>query len=176
LINNKYHLESLHPEEDSLSANGEGNSQNTELPKTQDYADASDEGLDFFECPRDGCGEAILLSELTSHIGMHDIEGNETEEDSKFENPHLSKKVRSSKLELGFNATLPQALHNLTGEGPSAMSSLSNLQASAKLGWREILNMPALKGSPEKRTVPKKAYRRLGVCTSYTPMILFSYY
>jgi hypothetical protein len=182
LINKKYHLESLHPEGDSPSPIEEGSGQNMKLLRTQGYPNVSNEDLDFFECLQDGCGEAILPSELATHIEMHDIERNETE-DSIFENPHLNKRIKSSnsKPESGFNAKLPQAPLDLTdggspAGGSPAVSSPSNLQASTKLRWREILNMPTPKGSPEKLTIPKRTYRRLGVCTSCTSMILFSYY
>lgn len=46
-----------------------------------------DEDVEYASCPVDGCGEAILFTELDSHIEMHDAEeedtGQETEPTSK---------------------------------------------------------------------------------------------
>lgn len=165
----KYHLEIQHSEGDSPFLVRERNSQNTDA---QGYSDTSIHDLDFVECPREGCGEAILLSELASHIEMHGVEEYQTDE-SYFMDPNFGRRPESSnsKSELGSDAKPPQPFGNLMDEDLlGAKSSSNDPQTSAKLKWREILKMPTSKEKQENPNVPKRACRRLGVCPSNIPM------
>jgi hypothetical protein len=42
-----------------------------------------DDEVKYASCPVEGCGEAILLTELDSHIEMHGAEGEDTDLESE---------------------------------------------------------------------------------------------
>jgi hypothetical protein len=155
----KYHLEDVHPEGVSPFIVKDGLSQTESLGVHDTNATASDTHIDFVECPRHGCGETILLTELESHIEMHGAEeADEVEEDSQ---PNKRVKKSSSKSATGFDTSIPQALRNLED------SSLSNIplldrQAKAKASWSKLFNMPGQKALP-RDSPTEKSHRRLGV-------------
>ena len=135
-----------------------------QLSGTLEAAEANEDGLKFADCPRESCGEIILLTELENHLSLHDIEDKE-DEDNESQDPNRSKRGRTadSEPEVSFNTRLAPALRNLGGHGHLNLSSSPDRQVSAKVRWRERLNMSGSwherRASPE----PKKSHRRLGV-------------
>ena len=126
-----------------------------------------DENDDYASCPVDGCGEALLLTELDSHIEMH------AEEQGIFGEDHSHKEretVHDNSLEHGpskslttrFDTNLPHSLRNLdyidVDEGRRV-----HKQASAKAAWKGLLKMPQTGSSKETTPSSAKANRRLGV-------------
>lgn len=134
------------------------------LSVTPEATDAIENSLEFVDCPRESCGEIILLTELESHLSLHEIEDSGGEDDV-FEDANPSKRARTtdSKPELNFDTRLPPALRNLVGIRHLNSSSSSDHQSSAKSGWRELLNMTSSRHEPRASFENPKSHRRLGV-------------
>jgi len=113
---------------------------------------------------REGCGEAVLLSDLETHMSMHDVEDPDGE-DIACQNPISNKRTRTaaSDSEQIFDTRLPPALRNLKTDDVSPARSPSDRQAGAKAGWRDILNMSGLRHAVNVSPESKKSERRLGV-------------
>lgn len=126
--------------------------------------ESSEDHLEFVECRRENCGETVLLTELESHMSMHDIENN-NEEENLNQDPNPNKRIRAfdSESEPKFDTRLPPALRNLATPDPPISSSSSNRQAIAKAGWRELLNMPSSRAKAQMSPESKRPHRRLGV-------------
>lgn len=133
------------------------------LSVTPEPAGATDNGLEFVDCPRESCGEIILLTELESHLSLHEIEDSEDEDDvSRDTNPSKRARTTESEPEMNFDTRLPPALRNLGGIRPLKSSS-SDRQSSAKAGWRELLNMTGSRHESRAPFEAPKSQRRLGV-------------
>lgn len=136
--------------------------------------EASENNPEFLDCPRENCGETIMLTELESHMLMHDIENSNDEE---ILHQDLSRNKRSradeseSEAEPKFDTRLPPALRNLGALDPLTSSS-SDRQAIAKAGWREFLNMTSPKGKPQISSESKRPHRRLGVRVRTHPLLM----
>jgi hypothetical protein len=130
--------------------------------------ETSEDELNFVECPVDDCGETILLTELESHVLMHDIENNNNN-DTSCPDSHRNKRVRNTDTEagLGFDTRLPPALRNINGHQQSSHTGSPDRQESAKAGWRELLNMPGSRHEPRASSDSIKSHRRLGVRVLY---------
>jgi zinc finger-containing ubiquitin peptidase 1 len=124
-----------------------------------------EEDPDFACCPIDRCGEVILLTELDSHIEMHEVESQDMDQDA----------VSSSKeYEMGdaeqtsFDTKISRELRNLQAQAPSAENGLSERQENAKAAWKDILKMPQVppKPLPSPKGKSKGPLRRLGVGVS----------
>ncbi len=157
-------MESLHPEgespfmvKDDLGPS-EKNSGPLEAPETPE------DHLEFVDCPRENCGEIIMLTELESHLSMHDIE-NDEEAKQLHPNPNPNKRTRAPDFESEpkFDTRLPPALRNLAAQESPISSSSSNRQAVAKAGWRELFNLPSSKAKLQMSPESKRSHRRLGV-------------
>src|ERR1700710_2837414 len=104
-----------------------------------------DEDAHYPGSPVENCGEAILLTELDSHIEMHGAEGEDT--DQEFEPTYKEAKIGEG-IKDTFDTNLAYALRNLDqGEQSSSTSPLSHRQASdpqagTKAAWKKILKMP----------------------------------
>ncbi|KAG0648301.1 Zinc finger-containing ubiquitin peptidase 1 [Hyphodiscus hymeniophilus] len=102
----------------------------------------------YAACPIEGCGEAILLTELDSHIEMHGTEAQGNQElpnDSEIESEDepQSKKTKLKEVQASFGTKLSHALRNLEdSEKSSSGSSPSDRQAKAKSQWKDLLKMP----------------------------------
>jgi zinc finger-containing ubiquitin peptidase 1 len=127
-------------------------------------AESSEGHLEFVDCPRENCGETIILAELESHMSMHNIENN-NEEENFHQDPNTNKRPRTSDYESEpkFDTRLPPALRNLAAPKSPISSSSSNRQAIAKAGWRKLFNMSGSKAKSQKSRGPKRPHRRLGV-------------
>jgi hypothetical protein len=142
----------------------EGFTPSEQATGSQEGIEAFDDQLEFVDCPRENCGETVTLTELESHMSMHDIENN-NEEESLNQDPNPNKTIRApdSESEPKFDTRLPPALRNLGTSDPPIASSSSNRQAIAKARWRELLNMPSSRAKVQMSPEPKRPHRRLGV-------------
>jgi hypothetical protein len=125
---------------------------------------AEDDGsVQYASCPVDGCGEAILITELDSHIEMH---GEEEDQDTDQEiisgsrEPEVKDGVKAS-----FDTKLSHPLRNLDdrGKASSSGSPSEDPQASARAAWKNLLKMPEPTSKPVSAPTVKGARRRLGV-------------
>jgi hypothetical protein len=124
------------------------------------YDDVVD--VQYAGCPAEGCGEALLLTELESHIEMHGAEEQDTEDESG----PTSKKIKLEPgIEASFDTKLSYALRNLgDDEKSSSGSPTSERQATAKAAWKGLLKMPEV--IPKATASPPSNRRRLGVSLS----------
>lgn len=126
----------------------------------------------YANCPVEGCGEALLLTELQSHIEMHEEEQDSGDDQSS----RSSKRVKlEPEIEAAFDTKLSHALRNLedVNERTSSETPSSDRHAAMKATWKGILKMPDAPSKPEKAaTASKSTRRRLGV--SVTLLIVMS--
>ena len=141
----------------------------------------ADDDFQYAGCPVEGCGEAILLTELDSHIDMHGAEEQEAQErpsddfETNSEDEPEPKKPKLAKLQASFGTKLSHALRNLDDNKQSSSESPpSESQAKAKSQWKGILKMPELARASKMNGFPSteasqssNAKRRLGVSLSY---------
>ena len=145
-----------------------------QLSATSEAAEATKDELDLVDCPKESCGEIILLTDLESHLSLHDIEENKVEDDAiQDSNPSKRGRTTDSESEASFDTRLPPALRNLGGGyGHLKSSSSSDRQFSARAAWRELLNMPSSRHEARASPNPRKLHRRPGVSSSF--FFLFS--
>ena len=126
-----------------------------------------EEDIQYASCPIDGCGEAVLLTELDSHIDMHSAEGEEVEEDRSdggCKTPPFKRTKNGDSSEGGvggFGTKLSHALRNLDdGERVD-----EDRKEHAKQAWKNILKMPGseTKGKATTEAKDQNPRRRLGV-------------
>jgi hypothetical protein len=121
-----------------------------------------DSDPDFTSCPIDGCGELILLTELDNHIEMHDMEGQEGDEESL----SMRKEYEIGSVVSGsFDTGLSHELRNLPAQVQSSENALSERQENAKEVRKEITKMPERKVRPSSAPNGQTSgpHRRLGV-------------
>ena len=136
----------------------------------------AEEEIQYAACLVEGCGEAILLTELDSHMEMHGAEkqgqgGSETESEDE---PQAKKpKLKDDEVRASFGTKLSHALRNLDDDKSPSGSAPSHRQAKPKPQWKDILNMPELastsksKGALSDTTTKNTSTRkRLGVSLS----------
>jgi hypothetical protein len=159
-------MEIVHPEGESASPFmvKDDFSPSEQRSGPHEVVEASENHLEFMDRPRQNCGEAFILTELESHMSMHDIENND-EEENLHQDPNPNKRTRASDSESApkFDTRLPPALRNLAAHDSPISSSSSNRQAIAKAGWRKLLNMPSSRAKTQKSPETKRPHRRLGV-------------
>jgi hypothetical protein len=118
--------------------------------------DDDDRNEEYVNCPVEGCGEALLLTELESHIEMHEEEQDTGDDDSH----RASKKIKvEPKIEAAFDTKLSSSLRNL--DDGDDQRAASDKQTTAKAAWRALLKMPD--ASSKLTSPPSKTRRRLGV-------------
>jgi zinc finger-containing ubiquitin peptidase 1 len=122
-----------------------------------------DDGQDerYANCPVDGCGEALLLAELESHVEMHEEEQDSGEDQSS----RSSKRLKlEPQVEASFDTKLSHALRNLedVNEQPESESPSSDPQAVVKAAWKHILKMPDSSSKTATPSTSKSSRRRLG--------------
>jgi hypothetical protein len=128
----------------------------------------NNEDLQYASCPVEGCGEAILFTELDSHIEMHSAEeqGQDAEETSR---PEPKKPKLKEEIQTAFDAKLSYALRALDdGEESSSENRPSDRQATSKAAWKELLKMPdstSKSKTVSSSTMTQSPKRRLGVST-----------
>lgn len=113
----------------------------------------------YASCPVEGCGEALLFTELESHIEMHGEEHDTGDELST----HSSKRLKlQPEIEAAFDTKLSYALRNLddVDERAPYESAPSDRQAVAKATWKGLLKMPD--SSSKSSSTTKSNRRRLG--------------
>ena len=114
---------------------------------------------EYVNCQVEGCGEAILLTELDDHMEMHGEEGEDDRAES-FANSESS----SLKRKWDFDTKLPSVLRNFGHHvEESSGSSSSDRQTVAKAAWKGILKMPDQNPKALVATTTSSARRRLGV-------------
>lgn len=135
----------------------------------------ADEDVKYAACPVDGCGEAILFTELDSHIEMHGAEeqGQDESETESENEPQPKKPKLKEGIQQEFSTKLSHALRNLDdSEKSSSESPPSDRQAKAKSQWRDILKMPERSSNSKSKASSSSAVatnsprRRLGVSLS----------
>ena len=162
--NGQYHLESLHAEGESPFMVKNDCSETGPLLVTPEATETIDNGPEFVDCPRESCGEIILLTELESHLSLHEIEDSEDEDNVSWKaNPSKRARTTDSEPEVNFDTRLAPALRNLAGVRHLNSSPSSERQSSAKSGWRELLNMGGSRHEPRASSETPKSHRRLGV-------------
>ncbi|KIM94993.1 hypothetical protein OIDMADRAFT_134716 [Oidiodendron maius Zn] len=120
-----------------------------------------DNDPDFTSCPINGCGEIILFTELDNHIEMHDMEGQDGDQETTTtpREYEMNNVVRGS-----FDTTLSYELRNLPVQSSPLENASSERKESAKETWKAPMKMP------ERSTRPASApngqtsgtHRRLG--------------
>jgi hypothetical protein len=139
-----YHAEGESPFVEQDTSHGESHPEIPDFPEDSDY----------INCPIDGCGEAILRSECTSHLELHVMEESENE---NVDYGSSDLKNGSSASSSSFNENIAEPLRNLE-------SGKSARQAKAKAVWKELLHMPDHKSkSPARGLGRKNQGSRLGV-------------
>ena len=122
-----------------------------------------DPGGQYANCPVEGCGEALLLTELQSHIEMHEEEQDTGDDQSS----RSSKRLQlEPEIEVAFDTKLSHALRNLedVNERPPSESPSSDRLATTKAAWKGLLKMPDSSSKLGKTTsASKTTRRRLGV-------------
>lgn len=170
----KYHLEDLHSEGDSKFIVKDGLSERDSMIHCGESHRILDDDLDFVACPREGCGETILLTELDSHIEMHGAEEDDDEVKVGSQPAKRHKKSASSSSSK-FDTNIAPALRNLVDYSSTSISSPDSLgstevgtNTNAKARWRKILDMPSQRLSSGEEPTARKSHRRLGV--GYPPI------
>jgi hypothetical protein len=124
---------------------------------------------DYVLCPVDGCGEALMLAELESHVEMH-----EEEQDTGNSEVLSSRSPKRLKLDPeiknSFSSKLSYALRNIgdpDDERPVSDVPSPDRNASVKDAWKKVLKMPESSSSKAASANmidgPKPVRRRLGV-------------
>jgi hypothetical protein len=135
----------------------------------------ADEDVQYASCPVEGCGEAILFTELDSHIEMHEAEeqGQDTSDTEDESEPEPKKPKMKGETQQSFDTQLSYALRNLDdSEKSSSESPPSDRQAKAKAAWKDLLKMPEPASSSKSKigasstAATKSPRRRLGVSLS----------
>ncbi len=122
-----------------------------------------DDGQDerYANCPVEGCGEAILLTELDSHIEMHEEEQDSADNQSS----RSSKRIKlEPEIEAAFDTKLSHALRNLEDVNERQVSETpsSDRQEVMKAAWKSILKMPDSSPKVPAASNSKTPRRRLG--------------
>jgi zinc finger-containing ubiquitin peptidase 1 len=117
----------------------------------------------YANCPVEGCGEALLLTELQSHVEMHEEEQDSGDDQSS----RSSKRLKiEPEIEAAFDTKLSHALRNLedVNERPLSETPSSDRHAATKAAWKGILKMPDSSSKPAPTaSASKSTRRRLGV-------------
>lgn len=121
----------------------------------------------YISCTVEGCGEAILLSEIASHVEMHEEEGANVDDEPDDDDDGSSRSSKKRKLEhetkADFDTTLPpNALRNLDNGKVEAESAHEQV-SSKRAAFNKLFNIG---GSPKTSNAPipiKSSRRRLGV-------------
>ena len=121
--------------------------------------------VQYVDCPVEGCGEALLLTEIESHIEMHAAESQDSDEEA---DPCLKKAKPEEQVAATFDTKLSYALRNIPGfeddEKTLPKSEFFRAQENAKAAWKSLLKMPDPKANSAVSNPPSKgSRRRLGV-------------
>lgn len=149
-----------------------------------------DENIQYANCPVDGCGEVLLLTEFDSHVRLHDVEDSDAELNLE-DTPHKS---QGAARDSGFGTKLSNALQHLDGgeEETQSISPQSNSNGSsvqrddhkhshessqqtthggsirqerAKAIWKQVMNMPEVPSKAHlSSSAVKSPKKRLAVC------------
>jgi zinc finger-containing ubiquitin peptidase 1 len=159
-------METVHPEDGESPFVVKDDASITALIAFDD--EANDQ---YASCPVEGCGEALLLTELQSHIEMHEEEQDSGDDVST----RSSKKLKlEPEIEAAFDTKLSHALRNLedVNEQPASQIPSSDRQAAAKAAWKGLLKMPdSSSKAAQAASASKNPQRRLGV--SLLPSTLY---
>ncbi|KUJ20197.1 DUF1671-domain-containing protein [Mollisia scopiformis] len=155
------HMETLHPENGESPFVAKENASIAALVSLQD-----EEDVQYVNCPVDGCGEALLLTELDNHIEMHEEEQSHSPGESD-ESSRSPKRLKiEPRVEASFDTKLSYALRNLDeDDGHLAHEKSSHdVQTAAKNTWKSILKMPDSASKAESKVVPiaNSSKKRLG--------------
>ncbi|KAH9221152.1 peptidase family C78-domain-containing protein [Leptodontidium sp. 2 PMI_412] len=128
--------------------------------------DSRNDEEEYIHCPVEGCGEALLLAELESHVEMHEEEQDTTDSDDSDLSSNERLKAQSGVADT-FDIKLSHALRNLDDDDDDDDRTVvpdvpsPDRHATAKAAWRKVLKMPdsSSKGSSSSKPT---ARRRLG--------------
>ncbi|PMD43403.1 DUF1671-domain-containing protein [Hyaloscypha variabilis F] len=150
------HLETDHPEDGQSPFVVKDDASIAALLSLNDGQDER-----YANCPVEGCGEAILLTELDSHIEMHEEEQDSGDNQSS----RSSKRIKlEPEIEAAFDTKLSHALRNLEDMHERQVSETpsSDRQEVTKAAWKSILKMPDSSPKAPAASNSKTPRRRLG--------------
>jgi len=150
------HLETDHPEDGQSPFVVKDDASIAALMSLNDGQDER-----YANCPVEGCGEAILLTELDSHIEMHEEEQDSGDNQSS----RSSKRIKlEPEIEAAFDTKLSHALRNLEDMHERQVSETpsSDRQEVTKAAWKSILKMPDSSPKAPAASNSKTPRRRLG--------------
>ncbi|KAH6684384.1 peptidase family C78-domain-containing protein [Halenospora varia] len=131
----------------------------------------TDDESQYFTCSVEGCGEALLSTELDSHIEMHGAEQESGDEDT---DPAPKEMRMGPGPEASFDTKLSHALRNVDDGNESSSSSKRQRSQnspgrheSAKDRWKKLLKIPEPPPKASSSSTSKGSRRRLGVSPSY---------
>lgn len=116
----------------------------------------------FASCPIGGCGEIILITELDNHIEMHDMEGQDVDQEI------ASATTVGQAPHAPFDTKFSGELRNLDARVSPPGKILLKRQENAKVAWKGLFRKPetGLKLATALEGKATRAYRRLGVNAS----------
>ena len=125
-----------------------------------------DEG-EYIRCPIEGCGEALLLAELESHVEMHEEEQDITDSDESGHSSNNRLKLEPAVAD-AFDVKLSHALRDLDDDDDGSRTVVPDKpspdrHATAKAAWKKVLKMPDSSSRSSSSTAKPAARRRLGV-------------
>lgn len=163
-------METQHPEDGPSPFVAQDDASIAALISLQEEQD-----VEYISCPVEGCGEALLLTELDNHVEMHEEEENHSPRDSS-ESSRSAKRLKTTpQTEASFDTKLSYALRNLDNDDDGHLAhekSSHDRQTAAKNTWKSILKMPdqpASKVASKSTPIANSGKKRLGVSTPFLP-------
>jgi hypothetical protein len=151
-------MEKMHPEDGESPFVAKDDASIAALISFDDEPDGR-----YANCTMEGCGEALPLTELQSHIEMHQEEQDSGDDQSS----RSSKQLKlEPEIEAAFDTKLSHALRNLedVNERPLSEIPSSDRHATTKATWKGILKMSDSSSKPAPTASASKSTRRhLGV-------------
>ena len=169
------HIQTHHPEDGDLEPSPFVVREEITLPLGREDDDA---GEDYIYCPVHRCGEALLLTELESHVDMHEQERDSEQESSEEGSSRSGKRLKlnpefeNSERDESFDTKLSYALRNLDDvDGKEEAVAKETEVKNSKSAWGQVLKMPASIAGVS----PKRGMKRLGVST-YSSVLVSAYW
>lgn len=156
-------MEERHSEGESPFIEAKDSLQQQQQLGAESFLDATD----YIECPVVSCGEAVLTSELGSHLDMHSFE----ETDHSASHSHHGQPSNNLPVVLKPDSKSEEKTSNDRGQQHQTTAgwvkppevSAPTRQEIAKAGWRELLNMPTASLKQKDQTRGRASPRQLGV-------------
>ncbi|KAI9797537.1 MAG: hypothetical protein M1833_005448 [Piccolia ochrophora] len=172
------HVESLHPEEENVVPSQSVNGFEVEQAPVAAYRSLNVEeadlcppdGKEYVTCPENECGEAVLYSELETHIDMHlaermtldELEGSSDAEmlrTKKAKIRHESGEVNDSRIVTAPISTRHKTVLVSNGDEPRRKRDHSDLES---VSWKQIFKGHGSSKTISRSSLPFPESRRLG--------------